>query len=230
MVHICVFDLHQDHLAKLEFPKTVLAPGGDSGQHDVGLALKSVEESSLMDSEKDVLASLTSLWDESLMDRVDRLDLEQPMVARSTELVESQELLPSSRSWAEQQAYCRSLMTGRMNTPNAGEYHSRASEDVSEPKPHPEARLEDLQRSFSISTEEVAARLKDLRRRPVGDFHIEVPYIKQLRELDETWDKSFRQWLLRFPCEETKRYVGNFVAVYTVRRSLGSDFETPKAH
>lgn len=44
----------------------------------------------------------------------------------------------------------------------------------------------------------------------------EVPYIKQLRELDETWDKSFRQWLLRFPCEETKRYVGNFVAVYTV--------------
>ena len=44
-----------------------------------------------------------------------------------------------------------------------------------------------------------------------------VPYIRQLRGLEETWEKSLRRWLLQLPCEETKRYVGNFLAVYRVR-------------
>ena len=44
-----------------------------------------------------------------------------------------------------------------------------------------------------------------------------VPYVRRLREPQETWEDALRHWLLRLPCEETKRYVGNFLSVYRVR-------------
>ena len=44
-----------------------------------------------------------------------------------------------------------------------------------------------------------------------------VPYVRRLREPEETWEDALRHWLLRLPCEETKRYVGNFLSVYRVR-------------
>eukprot|EP00435_Cladocopium_sp_Y103_P022987 s1345_g5.t1 len=44
-----------------------------------------------------------------------------------------------------------------------------------------------------------------------------VPYIRQLRGAEDSWEQSLRKWLLHLPCEETKRYVGNFLAVYRVR-------------
>ena len=44
-----------------------------------------------------------------------------------------------------------------------------------------------------------------------------VPYVRRLRAPEETWEDALRQWLLRLPCEETKRYVGNFLSVYRVR-------------
>eukprot|EP00435_Cladocopium_sp_Y103_P075251 s10_g55.t1 len=44
-----------------------------------------------------------------------------------------------------------------------------------------------------------------------------VPHVRQLRQADATWEQSLREWLLHLPCEETKRYVGNFLSVYRVR-------------
>ena len=44
-----------------------------------------------------------------------------------------------------------------------------------------------------------------------------VPHLRQLRQADATWEQSLREWLLNLPCEETKRYVGNFLSVYRVR-------------
>eukprot|EP00438_Fugacium_kawagutii_P001459 Skav211876 [mRNA] locus=scaffold1431:374175:389938:+ [translate_table: standard] len=44
-----------------------------------------------------------------------------------------------------------------------------------------------------------------------------APHLQSLRLRDGTWEESLRQWLRRLPCEETKRYVGNFLAVYRVR-------------
>jgi hypothetical protein len=45
----------------------------------------------------------------------------------------------------------------------------------------------------------------------------EVPHVYRLRKEDATWEQSLREWLLQLPCEETKRYVGNFLSVYRVR-------------
>ena len=45
----------------------------------------------------------------------------------------------------------------------------------------------------------------------------EVPHLHRLRREDATWEQSLREWLLQLPCEETKRYVGNFLSVYRVR-------------
>ena len=45
----------------------------------------------------------------------------------------------------------------------------------------------------------------------------EVPHVYRLRKEDVTWEQSLREWLLQLPCEETKRYVGNFLSVYRVR-------------
>ena len=39
----------------------------------------------------------------------------------------------------------------------------------------------------------------------------------RLRKEGATWEQSLREWLLQLPCEETKRYVGNFLSVYRVR-------------
>jgi len=166
------FLVQEDHLAKLQFPKTVLAPGGDTGQHDVGMALKALEEKSLVTEEKDVLASLNSFWEDS------SLDLDPTTSFRNEGIETSQELYPSvCRSWAAQQAYCRSLMSSRnesrMNTPNTRPITSRSDTMVTELCP--QHRREALQHSFSIFPEEVAARLKDMRRRPVGDYHIDLP-------------------------------------------------------
>ena len=44
-----------------------------------------------------------------------------------------------------------------------------------------------------------------------------VPHLQCLRLKDATWEESLRRWLCHLPCEETKRYVGNFLAVYRVR-------------
>ena len=44
-----------------------------------------------------------------------------------------------------------------------------------------------------------------------------VPHIRQLRSAEVSWEESLRKWLLELPCQETKRYVGNFLAVYRVR-------------
>eukprot|EP00435_Cladocopium_sp_Y103_P039139 s2638_g10.t1 len=102
------FLVQEDRLAKLEFSESVLAPGGDSGQHDVGLALKALEEKSLESSEKDVLASLASFWEDSSM--LDPLD---PMTSGSYRDPSAGPMELSScdglcgRSWAAQQAYCR---------------------------------------------------------------------------------------------------------------------------
>ena len=45
----------------------------------------------------------------------------------------------------------------------------------------------------------------------------------RLREVGESWEQSLRNWLLRLPCEETKQYVGNFLAVYRVRSASELD-------
>ena len=44
-----------------------------------------------------------------------------------------------------------------------------------------------------------------------------VPYVRRLRDGEVTWEQALRQWLLQLPCEETKRYVGNFLTIYRVR-------------
>ena len=44
-----------------------------------------------------------------------------------------------------------------------------------------------------------------------------VPFAGRLKLPDETWIAAMRLWLLYLPCEETKRYVGNFLSVYRVR-------------
>ena len=44
-----------------------------------------------------------------------------------------------------------------------------------------------------------------------------VPHISELKADTETWSASFRKWLSQLPCEETKRYVGNFLSVYRIR-------------
>ena len=45
----------------------------------------------------------------------------------------------------------------------------------------------------------------------------EVPHLHRFRRENATWEQSLREWLLQLPCEETKRYVGNFLSVYRVR-------------
>lgn len=170
------FLVQEDRLAKLQFSESVLAPGGDSGQHDVGLALKALEEKSLESSERDVLASLASFWEDSSM--LDPLD---PMTSSFRERETGPMELSScdglcGRSWAAQQAYCRSLMSSRNDSRTGPAQLSRDDETI--PELHPELRKQDLQRSFSIFPEEVLMRLKDFRRRPVGDYHIDVPDTK----------------------------------------------------
>ena len=44
-----------------------------------------------------------------------------------------------------------------------------------------------------------------------------VPFAGRLKLPDETWVAAMRLWLSHLPCEETKRYVGNFLSVYRVR-------------
>jgi hypothetical protein len=44
-----------------------------------------------------------------------------------------------------------------------------------------------------------------------------VPLAGRLKLPDETWIAAMRLWLLYLPCEETKRYVGNFLSVYRGR-------------
>ena len=52
-------------------------------------------------------------------------------------------------------------------------------------------------------------------QRNLGD-HM-VPHISELKADTETWTASFRKWLSQLPCQETKRYVGNFLSVYRIR-------------
>ena len=44
-----------------------------------------------------------------------------------------------------------------------------------------------------------------------------VPFAGRLRLPEQTWVAAMRLWLMHLPCEETKRYVGNFLSVYRVR-------------
>ena len=50
-----------------------------------------------------------------------------------------------------------------------------------------------------------------------------VPYVRHLRQEGETWAETLRAWLLQLPCEETKRYVGNFLSVYRVRPEMEAE-------
>ena len=51
----------------------------------------------------------------------------------------------------------------------------------------------------------------------------QVPHLSQLLGANETWEDALREWLLRLPCAETKRHVGNFLSVYRVRPSAEAD-------
>ena len=51
----------------------------------------------------------------------------------------------------------------------------------------------------------------------------QVPHLSQLLGSNETWEDALREWLLRLPCAETKRHVGNFLSVYRVRPSAEAD-------
>ena len=44
-----------------------------------------------------------------------------------------------------------------------------------------------------------------------------VPFVGHLKPEGETWTQALRTWLTHLPCEETKRYVGNFLSVYSSR-------------
>ena len=45
-----------------------------------------------------------------------------------------------------------------------------------------------------------------------------VPHLSRLRPDGSTWEAALRTWLDgRILCEESKRYVGNFLAVHRVR-------------
>ena len=44
-----------------------------------------------------------------------------------------------------------------------------------------------------------------------------VPFAGRLKLPEQTWVAAMRLWLMHLPCEETKRYVGNFLSVYRVR-------------
>ncbi|CAK9010993.1 unnamed protein product [Durusdinium trenchii] len=44
-----------------------------------------------------------------------------------------------------------------------------------------------------------------------------VPFAGHLKGSQQTWLQALQAWLTRLPCEETKRYVGNFLSVYRVR-------------
>ena len=46
-----------------------------------------------------------------------------------------------------------------------------------------------------------------------------VPFVGRLKAPTETWVQALRMWLTHLPCEETKRYTGNFLSVYRVRPS-----------
>ena len=51
----------------------------------------------------------------------------------------------------------------------------------------------------------------------------EVPYVGDLKGDAGTWREALATWLDgELPCEETKKYVGNFMAVYRVR-PMGDD-------
>eukprot|EP00435_Cladocopium_sp_Y103_P008322 s2384_g2.t1 len=113
----------------------------------------------------------------------------------------------------------RSLMSSRNDSRSQGHSQLASRGDETIPELHPELRRQDLQRSFSIFPEEVAERLKDFRRRPVGDYHIDVPDTKAddsgssrphgqlpvlvlaagcggIQELQEHVDASSVQWAL----------------------------------
>ena len=47
-----------------------------------------------------------------------------------------------------------------------------------------------------------------------------VPHVRALRGANESWEHALRTWLRRLPCEETKRYIGNFMSVYRVRPAV----------
>ena len=51
----------------------------------------------------------------------------------------------------------------------------------------------------------------------------QVPHLSQLLGPHETWEDALREWLLRLPCAETKRHVGNFLSVYRVRPTAEAD-------
>jgi len=193
------FLIQQDHATKPEFAKTLLAPGRDTKQNDVGLALKSFGESSSLtdETEKDILTSwANSFWDEHVSSfALDPLDPVGPSLRSWRDTGEtSQDMMilastrvgsPQGRSYAAQLAYCRSLMSSRnesrLTSPCTGRA-SRASdhEGVQEARDS-ETRVRHLHRSFTASSEEVAARLEDLRRRPVWDAYAELAH-----EVDES--------------------------------------------
>ncbi|CAL1148725.1 unnamed protein product [Cladocopium goreaui] len=50
-----------------------------------------------------------------------------------------------------------------------------------------------------------------------------VPFVGRLKAAEATWVDALRMWLTHLPCEETKRYVGNFLSVYRVRPSGAED-------
>ncbi|CAJ1333399.1 unnamed protein product [Effrenium voratum] len=101
------------------------------------------------------------MWDDSSM----MWDSEPLSRFESLELPRSPN---RSRSWAAQQAYCRSLMSSRnesrLNSPTCQSRASRADCNDSE-ELDSDLRLEHLRRSFSVFAEEVEAKLSDLRRR-----------------------------------------------------------------
>ncbi|CAE7716288.1 unnamed protein product, partial [Symbiodinium sp. CCMP2456] len=171
-----------------------LAAGAGNQVVTRGLALKSMEESCCLKdgAEKDILASwANSFWDEHAssfaldpLDGVslfrtsrDATELAQDALARA-----SAHLGPSpGRSLAEQQAYCRSLMRSRnesrLTSPaSCSVGGSGASERDAVDMLDAETRLRHLKRSFAVSADEVAARLEDLRRRPVWDAYAELTH------------------------------------------------------
>ena len=71
---------------------------------------------------------------------------------------------------------------------------------------------EDLDRSALLAT--AYFRAWTLHRHACDST---VPHVAHLKGASASWDDSFRQWLLQLPCEETKRYINNFLSVYRVR-------------
>ncbi|CAJ1439970.1 unnamed protein product [Effrenium voratum] len=128
-----------------------------------------------------------------------------------------------SRSWAAQQAYCRSLMSSRnesrLNSPTCQSRASRADCNDSE-ELDSDLRLEHLRRSFSVFAEEVEAKLSDLRRRPVWDYQIDVLHDMHVEESGSDRPPS---------SNTTLSFVASEIRMAPPRRRKSEDWEDSEA-